>query len=83
MRYMYMYDLSYSLSRAICNFLRIVIIIIILSPKLANDAIDHAWIYPPSTGHDKAEKLIWTMFFFDCQLKLSIIHQTNIHSICK
>src|SRR6218665_2994626 len=61
---------SCSLSRAICNVLRIVIIIIILSLKLANDAI-----YRPcldiSTFHDKAEKLIWTMFFFDCQLKLS------------
>src|SRR6218665_270697 len=40
---------SCSLSGAICNFLRIVIIIIILNQKLANDAIDHAWIYPPST----------------------------------
>ena len=68
---------SCSLSGAICNLLRIVIIIIILSQKLANNAINHAWI------HDKAEKLIWTMFFFDCQLKLSITHQTSIRSICK
>jgi len=75
---------SCSLSGAICNFLKIhvVIIIITLSQKLANDA----WIYPCldiSIFCDKAEKLIWTMFFFDYQLKLSIIHQTNIRSICK
>jgi len=39
---------SSSLSGAICNFLRIFIIIIIQSQKLANDAIDRACIYPPS-----------------------------------
>src|SRR6218665_2316321 len=45
---------SCSLSGAICNLLRIVIIIIILSQKLANDAIDHAWIYPPSTTKQRS-----------------------------
>src|SRR6218665_173069 len=45
---------SRSLSGAICNFLRIVIIIIMLSQKLANDAIDHAWIYPPSTAKQRS-----------------------------
>src|SRR6218665_52121 len=45
---------SCSLSGAICDFLRIVIIIIILSQKLANDAIDHAWIYPPSTTEQRS-----------------------------
>src|SRR6218665_618024 len=45
---------SCSLSEAICNFLRIVIIIIILSQKLANDAIDPAWIYPPSTTKQRS-----------------------------
>src|SRR6218665_73800 len=39
---------SCSLSGAISNFLKIVIVIITLSQKLANDAIDHAWIYPLS-----------------------------------
>jgi len=29
-------------------------IIIILSQKLANDAIDHAWIYPPSTTKQRS-----------------------------
>jgi len=72
---------SCSLSEAICNFLRIVIIIIILSQKISK------WNYRPclniSTFHDKAEQLIWTMFFFDYQLKLSIIHQSKTRSICK
>src|SRR6218665_820996 len=45
---------SCSLSGAICNFLRMVIIIIILSQKLANDTIDHASIYPPSTTKQRS-----------------------------
>jgi len=45
---------SCSWSGAICNFLRIVIIIIIRSKKLANDAVDHAWIYPPSTTKQRS-----------------------------
>src|SRR6218665_2924983 len=45
---------SCSLSGAISNFLKIVIIIIILSQKLANDAIDHAWIYPSSTTKQRS-----------------------------
>ena len=73
---------SCSLSEAICNFLEIVIIIITLSQKLANDAIVHAWIYPLSTTKQRSSSGP-CMFFFDCQLKLSIIHQTNIRSICK
>jgi len=36
-----------------------------------------------STFYDKAEKLIWSIVFFDCHLKLSSIHQGNICSICK
>jgi len=42
------------------------------------DSIDHAWIYQPYMTKQRS----WTMFFFDCQLKLSSIHQTNISSIC-
>src|SRR6218665_172670 len=45
---------SCSLSGAICNFLRIFIIIITLSQKLAHDAILHAWIYPPSTTKQRS-----------------------------
>src|SRR6218665_607572 len=45
---------SCSLLGAICNFLKIVIIIITLSQKLANDAIDHAWIYPLSTTKQRS-----------------------------
>src|SRR6218665_2656388 len=45
---------SCSLSGAICSFLMIVIIIIILSQKLANEAIDHAWIYPPSSTKQRS-----------------------------
>src|SRR6218665_1067454 len=45
---------SCSLSEAIFNFLRIVIIIIILSQKLANDATDHAWIYPTFTTQQRS-----------------------------
>src|SRR6218665_3634966 len=45
---------SCSSSGAICNFLRIIIITIILSQKLANDAIDQACIYPPSTTKQRS-----------------------------
>src|SRR6218665_833034 len=45
---------SCSLSGAISNFLKIVIIIITLSQKLANDALDHAWIYPLSTTKQRS-----------------------------
>src|SRR6218665_820360 len=45
---------SCSLSGAISNFLKIVIIIIIMSQKLANDAIDHAWIYPSTTTKQRS-----------------------------
>src|SRR6218665_3682822 len=45
---------SFSLSGAICNFLRKVIIIITLSQKLANDTINHAWIYPPYTTKQRS-----------------------------
>src|SRR6218665_1301581 len=45
---------SCSLSVAICNFLRIVIVIITLSQKLTNDALDHTWIYPDSTTKQRS-----------------------------
>jgi len=70
-----------SLSGTIGHFLKNIHYYNYTEPKVSK------WFYRPcldiATFYDKAEKLIWTMFFFDCQLKLFSIHQTNICSICK
>jgi len=66
MRYYHIYcgaqsERSCNLSGAMCHFLKdiqLFIIIIMLSQKLANYAIDHAWIYPPSQYEDLFGTLI-------------------------
>jgi len=51
-------------------------------PKVS-DSINHAWIYLPSmTKQRSSSGPCSKLFFLDCHLKLSSIHQTNICSIC-
>jgi len=85
MRYMtsFIVEHSWSLPGAICHFLkdRSIHYYNYTESKVSKWFYRfYAWIYPPSTTKQRSS---WTTFFFDCQLKLSSIHQTNICSICK
>ena len=56
-------------------------IIIILSQKLKNDAIDHAWIYPASTTKQRSSSGPFSLLTVSLNYPLST--KTNICSICK